>query len=533
VQEKAVGDGTEQGRERVWRKAGRYGAAFLSGPGEVADSPPKLVQQLGQALAQNGVALGLEHRLGADSRYNLLLLARFAQPWLEQRDEVRQLFERPKLFDRERLLEDPERGLREQLLLAAEVVAHRSVRQAGPRGYGPGRDGAPADLRDQLGAGAQQPLAGLIRRGCPLAYVFVHSDCPSGQIMPRVSHRVPVTTHTIETSEKTMAREPAIEASGLTRRFGETRAVNGLALTVPRGTVYGLLGPNGAGKTTLIRMLATLLRPDAGTARVFGYDIVRQAEEVRRCIALTGQFASIDPELTGVENLILLGRLLGLPRREAKARACELIEMIALGDGGRRQVVNLSGGMRRRLDIAASLIVRPALLFLDEPTTGLDPRSRQQTWEIVRSIVAEGATVVLTTQYLDEADRLASRIAVIDHGSVIAEGTSAELKATVGAGRLEVRLLDPHRRDEAAQLLSRELATSIRLESDPAVLSAQIATTDGAHELGARTVRALNQLLAADVSVEQFALGQPSLDEAFLTLTGRTADPETATAKEL
>jgi ABC-2 type transport system ATP-binding protein len=344
---------------------------------------------------------------------------------------------------------------------------------------------------------------------------------------------MPVTRHPIETLEKAMTREPAIEARELTRRFGQTRAVDGLSLTVPQGGVYGVLGPNGAGKTTLIRMLATLLRPDGGTARVFGYDIVREAEAVRRCIGLTGQFASIDPELTGLENLVLLGRLLGLRRREAKARARELIAMIGLSDGGRRQVMNLSGGMRRRLDIAASLIVRPALLFLDEPTTGLDPRSRRQTWEIVRSIVAEGTTVVLTTQYLDEADRLASRIAVIDRGRVIAEGTSAELKATVGAGRLQVRLLDPDRREEAAQLLSRELATSIRIESDPSVLTAQIATTDGAHEIGARTTRALDHLFAAGVSVDEFALGQPSLDEVFLTLTGSTAGPETPTAKEL
>ena len=328
-----------------------------------------------------------------------------------------------------------------------------------------------------------------------------------------------------------MTPAPAIEASGLTRRYGQTRAVDGLDLTVPRGVVYGVLGPNGAGKTTLIRMLATLLQPDGGTARVFGHDIVREAEAVRSCIGLTGQFASIDPELTGFENLVLLGRLLGFRRPEAKARARELIETIGLSDAGGRQVMNLSGGMRRRLDIAASLIVRPALLFLDEPTTGLDPRSRRQTWEIVRLIVAEGTTVVLTTQYLDEADRLASRIAVIDHGRVIAEGTSAELKATVGAGRLQVRLLDPGRREEAVQLLSRELGASIRLESDPAVLSAQITTADSAREIGARTTGALAKLSAAGVSIGQFALGQPSLDEVFLALTGRTASPETT--KEL
>ena len=324
---------------------------------------------------------------------------------------------------------------------------------------------------------------------------------------------------------------PAIEATRLTRSFGSTRAVDRLELTVPQGIVYGMLGPNGAGKTTTIRMLATLLRPDAGTARVFGHDIVREPDAVRRHLSLTGQFASVDSELTGLENLILLGRLLGLSRRDARARSGELLETFDLTDAGGRQVMKLSGGMRRRLDIAASLIVRPRLLFLDEPTTGLDPRSRQQTWEIVRAIVAQGTTVVLTTQYLDEADQLSDRIAVIDHGKVIAEGTSAELKASVGAGALQVRLHDPHQRSDAQRLLGRELHASIRLAPDPAVLSAQIAPGDGAHELGARATRALAGLTAAGIAVNQFALAQPTLDEAFLALTGRPASPETE-AKE-
>jgi ABC-2 type transport system ATP-binding protein len=314
--------------------------------------------------------------------------------------------------------------------------------------------------------------------------------------------------------------------------FGRTRAVDGLDLTVPEGAVYGVLGPNGAGKTTMIRMLATLLRPDAGTARVFGYDIVREADAVRRYVTLTGQFASIDNDLTAIENLVLLGRLLGLSRRAAKGRAGELLEAFDLSGAGRRQVAGLSGGMRRRLDIAASLIVRPELLFLDEPTTGLDPRSRQQTWEIVRAIVADGTTVVLTTQYLDEADQLCDRIAVIDHGSVIAEGRSAELKASVGAGALQVRLLDPERRADAKRLLSGELDAPVRLEADPAVLSVQISGPHGAHEPGARAARALAQLSASGVAVSQFALAQPTLDEVFLALTGRPADADHAEAKE-
>jgi ABC-2 type transport system ATP-binding protein len=313
----------------------------------------------------------------------------------------------------------------------------------------------------------------------------------------------------------------AIEATGLTRSFGRTRAVDALDLAVPAGIVYGVLGPNGAGKTTTIRMLATLLRPDAGTARVFGHDILRAPEAVRRRVSLTGQFASVDNELTGFENLVLLGRLLGLSRRETRARARELLDTFDLNDAGGRQVMKLSGGMRRRLDIAASLILRPSLLFLDEPTTGLDPRSRRQTWDIVRAIVAQGTTVVLTTQYLDEADQMSDRIAVIDHGSVIAEGTSADLKASVGAGTLQVRLHDPDRRRQAEQLLGRALDASIHLAPDPAILFAQIAPHEAAHEIGARATRALAGLTMAGIAVDQFALGQPTLDEAFLALTGR------------
>ena len=210
----------------------------------------------------------------------------------------------------------------------------------------------------------------------------------------------------------------AVEASGLVKTFGETRAVDGVDLAVRRGTVYGLLGPNGAGKTTTIRMLATLLRPDAGTARVFGHDVVRGADEVRSRVSLTGQFASVDEDLTGFENLVLIARLLGYSRKQAKVRASELLDAFGLADAADRQVKNYSGGMQRRLDIAASIVITPDLMFLDEPTAGLDPRSRHQVWEIVRALVAGGTTVLLTTQYLDEADRLADRIAVVDAGRV-------------------------------------------------------------------------------------------------------------------
>jgi ABC-2 type transport system ATP-binding protein len=256
---------------------------------------------------------------------------------------------------------------------------------------------------------------------------------------------------------------------------------------------------------------------------VFGHDVVREGDAVRRHLALTGQFASLDSELTGLENLTMLSRLHGFSRRAAKARARELLEAFDLAEAG-GQVNALSGGMRRRLDVAASLIVRPDLLFLDEPTTGLDPRSRRQTWEIVRTIVAQGTTVVLTTQYLDEADRLSDRIAVIDHGRVIAEGTSAELKGTVGAGALHLRLLDRNRRAEAERILADALGTSVHREADPAALRTRIAAANG--ELGAQATRALAELAAAGVEVSQFSLGEPTLDEAFLALTGRPAEPE-------
>jgi ABC-2 type transport system ATP-binding protein len=312
----------------------------------------------------------------------------------------------------------------------------------------------------------------------------------------------------------------AIEASGLMKSFGSVRAVDGVDLAVRSGSVYGVLGPNGAGKTTTIRMLATLLRPDAGSARVLGHDIVDDAGAVRGLVSLTGQLASVDEDLTGRENLILLGRLLGLKRTHAKTRAGELLEAFGLADAAGRLVKHYSGGMRRRLDIAASLVVTPQLMFLDEPTTGLDPRSRNQVWDIIRALVAEGTTILLCTQYLDEADNLADGIAVIDHGRVIAEGTPGQLKASVGSGALHVRLLDPEQRPEAERVLEHELG-SVHLEPDPAALSASCADAD-------RAAEAVAALSRSSVRIGSFSLGQPTLDEVFLALTGHTAEDQTA-----
>jgi ABC-2 type transport system ATP-binding protein len=314
----------------------------------------------------------------------------------------------------------------------------------------------------------------------------------------------------------------AVEVSGLSKAFGETTAVDGVDLAVAPGMVYGLLGPNGAGKTTIIRMLATLLRPDAGTARVLGHDVVAEADAVRGRVALTGQYASVDEDLTGRENLVLLARLLGLPHRQAGTRAGELLDAFGLAEAAGRQVTTYSGGMRRRLDVAASLLVTPAVLFLDEPTTGLDPRSRTQVWELVRALAASGTTVLLTTQYLDEADQLADRIAVIDQGRVIAEGTPGQLKASVGAGALQVRLRDPEQRPQAERVLSQTLQVAVHLEADPAALSAQVTDPH-------RVALALAELSRAGVALSEFALGQPSLDEVFLALTGRSARTDATT----
>jgi ABC-2 type transport system ATP-binding protein len=308
----------------------------------------------------------------------------------------------------------------------------------------------------------------------------------------------------------------AIEATGLVKSFGDTRAVDGVDLVVPTGCVYGVLGPNGAGKTTTIRMLATLLEPDAGSARVLGHDLVTAADAVRGAVSLTGQLASVDEELTGRENLVLLARLLGYRGAAARGRADELLEAFGIAAAGGRLVKHYSGGMRRRLDIAASLVVTPRLMFLDEPTTGLDPRSRNQVWEIVRALVDEGTTVLLCTQYLEEADQLADALAVIDRGRVIAEGTPGQLKASVGTGALHVRLLHPDDRPRAAGLLEQALGAVV-LDADPAALSVSC----GDAERAALTVA---ELARAAVGIAHFSLDQPSLDEVFLALTGHPAD---------
>lgn len=309
---------------------------------------------------------------------------------------------------------------------------------------------------------------------------------------------------------------PAIRASGLQKRFGEKHALDGVDLVVPAGTVYGLLGPNGAGKTTTVRVLSTLTKPDAGTAEIFGHDLVRAADTVRGMISLTGQYASVDEDLTGLENLVLLGKLVGYRKAAARERANEMLEAFGLTEATDRQVKNFSGGMRRRLDIAASILSTPRLLFLDEPTTGLDPRSRNQVWDIVRTIVAQGTTVLLTTQYLDEADQLASRIAVVDGGKVVAEGTTGELKASIGAGSVQVRLRSTTQRPDAANIVARVLGARVRLDADPVGLTALL--PPGGFE---RAGFALVELGRAGIAVDSFSLGQPSLDEVFLALTNR------------
>ncbi len=309
----------------------------------------------------------------------------------------------------------------------------------------------------------------------------------------------------------------AIETSGLIKSFGTTRALDGVDLRIGKGSVYGLLGPNGAGKTTIIRILATLLRPTAGTATVLGHDVVREARAVREKVSLTGQYASVDEDLTGTENLVLVGRLLGLSWRNARRRAGELLEAFGLDEAAGRQVMTYSGGMRRRIDIAASLVAIPDVLFLDEPTTGLDPRSRNQVWELVRRIADEGTTVLLTTQYLDEADRLAERLAVIDHGKVIAEGTSRELKASVGASAMHVRLASADQRGVAQELVHKVLGDGLLPVTDPMELAARL-------EHPAQAAEVLAALGRGSVEVAEFSVGNPSLDEVFLALTGRTSE---------
>ncbi|TDC52105.1 ATP-binding cassette domain-containing protein [Jiangella ureilytica] len=310
----------------------------------------------------------------------------------------------------------------------------------------------------------------------------------------------------------------AIQAEGLVKHFGETKALDGVTLGVRPGTVLGLLGPNGAGKTTAVRIFATLLRPDDGRATVGGYDVVRQAHQVRQLVGLTGQFAAVDEMLTGTENLLLIGRLLGMPKPDAKARARELLSDFDLTDAADRAAKTYSGGMRRRLDLAASLVGRPSILFLDEPTTGLDPRARTELWTLIRRLVAGGVTVLLTTQYLDEADALADEITVIDHGRVIATGTPDELKAKTGSQTLVVRPEDESHLPVVVGVVE-ELAKATP-EVDGARVSAPV--TDPA--VLPAVVRRLDD---AGVLVTELTLRGASLNEVFLSLTGRPVEDET------
>ena len=311
----------------------------------------------------------------------------------------------------------------------------------------------------------------------------------------------------------------AFEAEGLVKRFGKTTALAGVDLSARAGTVFGLLGPNGAGKTTAVRILATLLRPDGGRASVAGYDVVRDAHRVRQLIGLTGQYASVDEGLTGLNNLIMIGRLLGLPREQARARAAELLARFELSDAGGRPAKTYSGGMRRRLDLAASLVGRPQVLFLDEPTTGLDPNSRSETWAMIRGLVAEGVTVLLTTQYLEEADLLAHDIAVIDHGKVIATGTPDQLKTRTGGQVLEVSPDDRARLGEVAGILMS--VTGSAADTDLQTGRVTIPVTGPA--VLPEIVRRLD---AAGIPLAEFALRKTSLDEVFLALTGHRAEHE-------
>jgi ABC-2 type transport system ATP-binding protein len=314
-----------------------------------------------------------------------------------------------------------------------------------------------------------------------------------------------------------MTTELAIEAEGLVKVFGTNRAVDGVDLRVRQGAVYGVLGPNGAGKTTTISMLATLLRPDAGTARIFGHDIVAEPNIVRQLIGVTGQYASVDEKVSGLENMIVFGRLLGLGHRAAKRKGLELLEAFGLAEAAKRPVGKYSGGMRRRLDLASSLISRPPLIFLDEPTTGLDPRTRGQMWEVIRRLVDGGSTVLLTTQYLDEADQLASRIAVIDHGRVVAEGTADELKSMVGNSSLLLRVADAAQTAVAVAAVEQVLGTTATVTPEAARVTAPMSDPERVTDL-------LIRLREQGIRLDEISVQKPTLDEVFLTITGHAAE---------
>jgi len=311
----------------------------------------------------------------------------------------------------------------------------------------------------------------------------------------------------------------AIDAEGLVKVFGTNRAVDGVDLRVGQGTVYGVLGPNGAGKTTTISMLATLLKPDAGSARIFGHDVVREPNVVRQLIGVTGQYASVDEKVSGIENMIVFGRLLGLSHKAAKAKGLELMEAFGLGEAVGRPVGKYSGGMRRRLDLASSLISQPPLIFLDEPTTGLDPRTRGQMWDVIRGLVAGGSTVLLTTQYLDEADQLASRIAVIDRGKVVAEGTADELKGLVGNASLLLRVTDAEHIGETVRAIEEVLGATATVTPEHGRLTAPMTDPERVTDL-------LIRLRERGIRLDEMSVQKPTLDEVFLTITGHGADED-------
>jgi ABC-2 type transport system ATP-binding protein len=312
----------------------------------------------------------------------------------------------------------------------------------------------------------------------------------------------------------------AVEATDLVKVFGDNRAVDGVSLQVPTGSIYGVLGPNGAGKTTTINMLATLLHPDSGSAKIFGHDVQHEAQIVRQLIGVTGQYASVDETLSATENLLIFSRLLGLSKAEARTKTAELLEEFSLTDAAKRPLAKFSGGMRRRLDLAVSLIAQPPLIFLDEPTTGLDPRTRNQMWDTIRRLVATGSTVLLTTQYLDEADQLADRIAVIDHGKVIAEGTGQELKNSIGTATLQLQLADAKQTKAAVAAVEKILATKAASDQ-PGHITAPMANPDTITDL-------LVALRGQHIPLHQLSVQDPTLDEVFLTLTGKPVEPADA-----
>lgn len=318
-------------------------------------------------------------------------------------------------------------------------------------------------------------------------------------------------------------KDLAVEARGLVKTFGDNRAVDGVDLNVRAGTVYGVLGPNGAGKTTAIRMLATLLKPDGGWARVFGHDVVKEPHMVRQLIGVTGQYASVDETLSATENLVLFSRLLGLGRREARRKATELLEEFGLTEAAKRPLKKFSGGMRRRLDLAASLISQPPLIFLDEPTTGLDPRTRAQMWDTIRRLVDMGSTVLLTTQYLDEADQLADRIAVIDRGKVVAEGTTDELKASVGTSSLHLHLQNPEQLETARRAVEQTLAVQATASIAAGTITAPMADAELVTDL-------LITLREAGIRLTEMSVQKPTLDEVFLSITGHGVSTDTTSS---